>query len=217
LKAERNQAMDFTDTMRQRRAINFFDPDKPVSDEELKGIIETASLAPSGLNLQPWQVIVVRSQEAKEKLMAAASRQTKIIEAPVTLIILADMNGWKAGHPMVEKTRANLLDLGYMKPDQRGWFEKGAQKLYGTQEKSLAFAVKNAAFFSMALMLAAKDAGLDSHPMDGFDPEAVRKAFDIPENFFIPLLIAIGHFNDRSMLMPPKWRKSYGEVVHATF
>jgi len=209
--------MDFIETIQSRRAINFFDPDKPVSDEELKGIIETASLAPSGLNLQPWQVIVVRSQEAKEKLMAAASRQTKIIEAPVTLIILADMNGWKAGHPTVEKTWANLLDLGYMNPDQRGWFEKVAQKLYGTQEKSLAFAVKNAAFFSMALMLAAKDAGLDSHPMDGFDPEAVRKAFDIPENFFIPLLIAIGHFNDRYMLKPPKWRKSYGEVVYATF
>ena len=61
--------MDFADTMKKRRAVNFFDPDKPVSDEELKGIIETAALAPSGLNLQPWQVIVVRSREAKEKLI----------------------------------------------------------------------------------------------------------------------------------------------------
>ena len=97
------------------------------------------------------------------------------------------------------------------------WFEKGALKLYGTPEKSLAFAVKNASFFSMALMLAAKDAGLDSHPMDGFDPEAVRRAFDIPENFFIPLLIAIGHLNENSGLMPPKWRKSYDEIVYAVF
>jgi nitroreductase len=209
--------MDFIDTMRQRRAINFFDPDEPLADEDLKNIIQTASLAPSGLNLQPWQVIVVRSQEAKEKLMAAASRQTKIVEAPVTLIILADTSGWRGGHPTVEKTWGNLLELGYMKPEQREWFEKGAQKLYGTPEKSLAFAVKNAAFFSMALMLAAKDAGLDSHPMDGFDQEAVRKAFDVPENFFIPLLIAIGHFNRKSKLMPPKWRKSYEEVVYATF
>jgi len=209
--------MNFTETMKQRRAVNFFDPDKPVSDGELKRIIETAALAPSGLNLQPWQVIVVRSREAKEKLMAAASRQTKIVEAPVTLIILADMNGWQTGHPTVEKTWVNLLDLGYMKAEQRGWFEKGALKLYGTPEKSLAFAVKNASFFSMALMLAAKEAGLDSHPMDGFDPEAVRRAFDIPENFFIPLLIAIGHFNESAGLMPPKWRKSHEEIVYATF
>ena len=208
--------MDFIETTQSRRAVNFFDSNKPVSDDELRKIIETASFAPSGLNLQPWQVIVVRSKEAKEKLMAAASGQPKIVEAPVTLIILADKNGWKSGHPIVEKTWNNLVELGYLKPEQRSWFEKGTQNLYGTPEKSLAFAVKNASFFSMALMFAAKNAGLDSHPMDGFDPEAVRRSFDIPDNFFLPLLIAIGHFNKSFKLMPPKWRKSYEEIVFAT-
>lgn len=209
--------MDFITVVQSRRAVNFFDPEKPVSDEDLRKIIETASFTPSGRNLQPWQAIVVRSQEAKEKLMAAASGQVKIVEAPVTLIILADQEGWKAGHPIVEKTWEDMVALGYSKPEQRDGFEKGTQRLYGTPEKSLAFAVKNASFFSMTLMLAAKNAGLDSHPMDGFNPEAVRKAFQIPDNFFIPLLIAIGHFNQAFTLMPPKWRKSYEDIVFATY
>jgi len=51
--------------------------------------------------------------------------------------------------------------------------------LYHSENKSLAFAVKNASFFSMALMLAAKDAGLDTHPMDGFDHVELRKAFNV--------------------------------------
>jgi nitroreductase len=91
--------MEFQQVMQSRRAVNFFDPGTEVSDEELRRIVETAALAPSGLNLQPWEIIIVRSREAKEKLMAAAGGQTKIVEAPVTLIVLADREGYKVGCP----------------------------------------------------------------------------------------------------------------------
>jgi len=205
--------MEFSQVMSARRAVNFFDPTKPVSDETLKKIIGTAALAPSGFNLQPWQLIVVRTPADKERLKAAAWNQPKITEAPVVLIIIADKDGWKAGHPVVEKTWKNMLDLGYIKPEQRDWFDNGAKFLYDGAEQTVAFAVKNAAFFGMALMLAAKDAGLDSHPMDGFDQEAVKKAFDIPDQYLVPMLLAIGHFNEQYKLMPPKWRKSYEEIV----
>ena len=53
--------MEFNKAMFARRAVNFFDPTKPVDDETLKNIIETAALAPSGFNLQPWQLIVLRT------------------------------------------------------------------------------------------------------------------------------------------------------------
>jgi len=209
--------MEFTKIMTERRAVNFFDPTKPVNDDELKKIIETAALAPSGFNFQPWQLIVVKSPADKERLKAVAWNQPKITDAPVVLILLADRDGWKAGHPTFEKVWQNMLDLGYIKPEQRGWIEGGTKSIYEGVEKSLAFAVKNAAFFGMALMLAAKDAGLDSHPMDGFDHDGVRKAFNIPDNFFVPMLLAIGHFNEKYKLMPPKWRKSYEEIVLRTY
>jgi nitroreductase len=209
--------MELNKILAERRAVNFFDPEKPVSNEDLKKIIETASLAPSGFNLQPWQLLVVKSPAEKNRLKAVAWNQPKITEAPVVLVLLADRNGWKPGHPVLEKTWQNMLDLGYIKTEQRGWFEGGTKSLYEGEEKSLAFAVKNAALFSMALMLAAKDAGLDSHPMDGFDHEGVRKAFNIPDNYYVPMLIAIGHFNKKQEMMPPKWRKSYEEIVLKTY
>jgi nitroreductase len=209
----RMRIMEFLKIMRDRRAVNFFDPTKPVGKEVLKKIIETACLAPSGFNLQPWRLIIVRSSPDKDRLRTAAWNQPKITDAPVVLILLADKNGWKPGHPTVERVWQNMVDLGYVKPEQRSWFEGGTKSLYDGEDKSLAFAVKNSAFFGMALMLAAKDAGLDSHPMDGFDHEGVRKAFNIPDNFFVPLLLAIGHFSDQHKLMPPKWRKSYEEIV----
>jgi len=205
--------MEFSAIMRERRAVNFFDSSKPVDDKVLKKIIETAALAPSGFNLQPWQLIVVKSPEEKERLKAVAWNQPKISEAPVTLIVLGDKDGWKPGHPTMEKVWQNTLDLGYIKAEQRDWLEKGTAGLYGGEEKSLAFAFKNSAFFGMCIMLAAKDAGLDSHPMDGFSQEGVRKAFEIPDNFVVPMLIAIGYFNEKYKLMAPKWRKSYSDVV----
>lgn len=205
--------MEFTKVMRERRSVNFFDPMKPVSDQELQKLIEAAALAPSGFNLQPWQLIVVKSPADKERLKTLAWKQPKITEAPAILILLADKDGWKPGHPTVEKAWKNMEDLGYFKPQQREWFDGGSKSLYEGVEKSLAFAVKNAAFFGMALMLAAKNAGLDSHSMDGFDYEGIKKAFDIPDNYFITMLLAVGHFNDKYKLMPPKWRKSYEEIV----
>jgi len=38
----------------------------------------------------------------------------------------------------------------------------------------------------MGLMYAATSLGLETHPMDGFDHEAVRKAFNIPDNLDFP-------------------------------
>ena len=211
------KTMEFTKIMTERRAVNFFDPTKPVNDDELKKIIETAALAPSGFNFQPWQLIVVKSAADKERLKTVAWNQPKITDAPVVLILLADKDGWKAGHPTMEKVWQNMLDLGYVKSEQRQTIEGGTKSIYGGDEKSLAFAVKNAAFFGMGLMLAAKDAGLDSHPMDGFDHEGVRNAFNIPDNYFVPMLLAIGHFNEKYKLMTPKWRKSYEEIVLKTY
>lgn len=206
--------MEFNDVMKKRRAVNFFDPAIDVTDDQLKQIIETAARAPSGFNLQPWNIIVLRDMDKKEKLKKVAMNQPKIIEAPVVLIILADREGWKKGNPGFEKDFVESVKEGIMKTEQYDWFCKATNSLYGVSpERQLAFACKNTGFFAMSLMLAAKDAGLDSHPMDGFDIDGVRKAFNIPDQYWIPLLLAIGHFDKTKTLLPPKWRKSYEEIT----
>jgi len=49
--------------------------------------------------------------------------------------------------------------------------------------------------------------------MDGFDHDGVRKEFNIPENYWIPLLLSVGYFDDKKSLLPPKWRKTFEEIV----
>lgn len=206
--------MDFIDVMNNRRAVNFFDPDKDVPDGTLKAMIQTAARAPSSFNLQPWSLIILRAQEEKKRLQSLAWNQPKVSEAPVTLIVLADRDGWKENHHFVEKNFQEMIKAKAMTEDQRQWFADARSSLYGeTEDKQLAFACKNTGFFAMALMLAAKNLGLDTHPMDGFDHDAVINEFNIPDNYWIPLLLAVGYFKKDMELAPPKWRKAVEEIV----
>jgi len=206
--------MEFKELAKQRRAVNFFDPAKNVPDSILKEMIEIAANTPSSFNLQPWSLMVLRNLEEKEKLQKLAWNQPKISEAPVTLIVLADRDAWKKGHPFLERNFQEMIKAGGMTEDKYDWFVNACAGLYGADvERQQAFACKNAGFFAMSLMYAAKGLGLDSHPMDGFDHDAVRKAFGIPDNYWIPLLLAVGYFRQDVILAPPKWRKKFEEIV----
>ncbi|MEW5909011.1 MAG: nitroreductase family protein [Thermodesulfobacteriota bacterium] len=206
--------MNFKEIVSQRRAVNFFDQNKGVSDALLKEMIETAAKAPSSFNLQPWSLVVLRDPEEKMKLRKLAWDQPKVSEAPVLLIVLADRDAWKEGHLFVERNFREMVNAGSMTEAQHEWFLNACKTLYGTsEEKRQAFACKNAGFFAMALMFAAKSLGLDTHPMDGFDHDGVKKAFAIPDHYWIPLLMAVGYFDTSKTLQAPKWRKSFEEIV----
>lgn len=206
--------MTFKEVIYSRRAVNFFDPDKDVPESLLNEMIETAALSPSGFNIQPWSLIVLRNQSDKLQLQKHAWNQPKVSESPVTLIVLADTEGWKPGNSFLEKNFREMVNIGAMTEDRREWFDGACASLYGASESSkVAFACKNTGFFAMSLMLAAKNLGLDTHPMDGFDMDAVRKEFKIPDNYWIPLLMSVGYFNSKKTLMPAKWRKSVDDIV----
>jgi len=58
---------DLLDLLKKRRSIRKFKPD-PVPDEYVDKIIEAARWAPSGANSQPWQFIVIKKKDLREKI-----------------------------------------------------------------------------------------------------------------------------------------------------
>lgn len=206
--------MDFKDVLETRRAINFFDPEKDVDESLLKAIVEDGAKAPSSYNLQPYKIKVLRDPDRKAALRKLAFDQPKVTEAPVVLIVLADRDGWKEGNETKEKVFQGFVDAGGMKPDQKEWFNGVTAGLYGGgPEVSQAFANKNAGLFCMSLMYAATHHGLHTHPMDGFDHDAVKKEFGIPDQYWIPMLIAVGHIKPGLEVHPKGWRQSYEEML----
>lgn len=206
--------MDFRDILEKRRAINYFDPYKGVNKSLLKAIVEDGVKAPSSYNLQPYKLKVLWDSEQKAALRKLAFDQPKVTEAPVVLMVLADCEGWKEGNETHGKVFQGHVAGGGIQPEQAEWFNGVTAGLYGgSAETALAFANKNAGLFAMSLMYAASHHGLHTHPMDGFDHDGVKKEFDIPDQYWIPMLIAVGYLKPGVEVHPKGWRQSYDEVV----
>jgi nitroreductase len=59
---------DLMDLFKKRRSIRKFKAD-PVPDEYVDKIIEAARFAPSGFNTQPWEFVVIKNRELKDKIV----------------------------------------------------------------------------------------------------------------------------------------------------
>ena len=195
----------FTD----RRSINFFDPNRPLPEGMLKDIYELASTVPSAFNLQPWKIIAVQSAEAKQKLFDAAFQQPKIKDAPLTLILLADKEGYSAENPEWE---AKVTMMGNR--EQVEGMRNFAGMLYGTSpERKLKFAESNTGLLAMSLMYAAQVYDVETHAMSGMDFDAVRKAFDVADRYEVSMLITFGYLTPGKVLYPRVARLGFDEVV----
>ena len=53
-------------------------------------------------------------------------------------------------------------------------------------------AMRSVGIAAQTIMLTSKDMGYDSCPMIGFDPDAVAKIINLPENHLISMLLVIG-------------------------
>ncbi|MGE5583904.1 MAG: nitroreductase family protein [Bacillota bacterium] len=201
--------MDLKKVFEERRSVNFFKPETQIEEDLLRNIINLAVLAPSAFNLQPWEIIAVKSAEAKEKLFPLAGNQPKIKEAPVTLIIIGDLEGYKPENPAWDDLKAMLNNEQALKG-----YQQYAAALYGSSEvRRTKFAESNAALLAMSIMYAAKYYGLETHPISGIDFEGIRKQFGLAENKTVVMLIALGYFDDSKTLYPRRKRKDYDEIV----
>jgi nitroreductase len=64
----------FLKLVQTRRSIRSFKTD-PISDEHVERIIEAARWAPSGANSQPWEFIVIKDKETKDRIVAIVTEQ----------------------------------------------------------------------------------------------------------------------------------------------
>jgi len=58
-----------------------YDATRILADETVSELVRLATRAPSAYNLQNWRFIAVRSDEAKQRLKAAAYDQPQVVDA----------------------------------------------------------------------------------------------------------------------------------------
>ena len=91
--------MDFDEVMKGRRSIRKF-KDRDIPDSIIEYLLDLAMHAPSSMNGQPWQFIVIRDTATKKKLVEIKNRYCPIekqmyqadflTEAPVVIVVCVD-------------------------------------------------------------------------------------------------------------------------------
>ncbi|MFE3307728.1 nicotinate-nucleotide--dimethylbenzimidazole phosphoribosyltransferase [Embleya sp. NPDC059213] len=194
--------------MRERRDVRAgFRPD-PVPDDVLVRVLEAAHAAPSVGYSQPWDFVVIRSEETRVTVQELAQRQREayatslpkarakqfleikveaILETPVNIVVTVD------------STRGGRHTLGRHTQPQMGPY-------------SSALAVEN-------LWLAARAEGLGVGWVSFFDERELATALGLPEHIDVVAYLCVGYvdaFPDEPELATSGWAKArpLSWVVH---
>ncbi|MFC3750200.1 nitroreductase family protein [Paenibacillus sp. GCM10012306] len=181
---------EFKKVISERRSVRKYDPSWKISREEIEEILNDAILAPSSSNLQPWRFIVINDQSVQEKLLPIAFNQQQTVDASAIIAVLGDTEAYRNVHTIYDKAQAE----GFITPEIKETMVNNTWNNYSSfsPERRSNIALVDGGLISMQLMLAAKAKGYDTVPMGGYDANAFRELFQIPERYVPVMLIALG-------------------------
>ncbi|MFF9767165.1 malonic semialdehyde reductase [Streptomyces sp. NPDC053086] len=145
---------------REARTANTF-TDEPVTEEQVQAIYDLVKYGPTAFNQTPLRITLVRSPEARERLVGhlAEGNRAKTAAAPLVAILSAD-NEFHEELPALFPAFPQAKDLFFAERPAR----EGSAAL-------------NAALQAAYFIVGVRAAGLAAGPMTGFDFEGVRKEF----------------------------------------
>lgn len=169
---------------------------EPVTDEQLRQVYDLVRKAPTSMNAQPMRLVVVRSDDARSRLVAhlAQGNRPKVEGAPVMLVVAADVDFHE--------------ELPRLSPAATG-----AAAMFAADEGArVEFAVRNTFLQVGYLILGLRAAGLAPWPMGGFDADGLTAELFPDGRHRAVLVIALG-YADPEAHRPRNPRLDYDEVV----
>jgi nitroreductase len=155
-----------------------------MTDAEIERLLSLAMLSPTAFNIQHWRFVLLREPELRRKVRAAAWDQAQVTDASLLIVLCADLKA-------LEKDPARYWRD--VPKDVRNFVVPAIHEYYaGREQVQRDEAMRSCGIAAMALMLAAREMGYDSCPMDGFDFDAVAKLINLPADHVITMFVAIG-------------------------
>jgi nitroreductase len=171
--------MELGDTVRNRRMIRSYDPDRSISREVLNGMLRLAIRAPSAGHTQGWQFLVLDDITSRDAFWRATSDGEadswlrRLQTAPVLIVIFSDKDAY--------------LDR-YAEPD-KGWADRDEARW------PVPYWDIDAGMAAMILLLCAVDAELGAC-FFGVPPErweALRTSFNVPARLRPVGVVSLGY------------------------
>lgn len=169
--------------------------DEPVSDDEMRAIYDLIKWAPTAMNSQPLRIVLIRTPEARARLLGHVSEgnKAKTASAPLVAVLAADLD-----------FHEELPKIFPVNP--------GARNGFADEERRERAAVFNASLQIGYFLIGVRAAGLVAGPMGGFDADGVAAAFFPDGRHKALLVVNIGHPAD-SAFRPRLPRLDFDEVV----
>ncbi len=184
--------MSFLDKLNERYATKAMNG-KVVSQEKIDNILEAIRLAPTSSGLQPFEVFVVTNDKTRASIKEIAWNQSPVTDCSHLLVFAA----WDT---YTEDRINHMFDLtneirGFK---NEGW-ENYRQMLlssYPQKDAEINFehAAKQTYIAFMAAITQAAYEGVDSTPMEGFDPNALDEILGLrKKGLRSTILLPIGY------------------------
>lgn len=179
---------------REARTANTF-TDEPVTDEQVQAIYDLVKFGPTAFNQSPLRITLVRSPEARERLVKhmAEGNQAKTAAAPLVAILSAD-NEFHDELPALLPHFPQAKDMFFSERPVR----EGS-------------ALLNAALQAAYFIVGVRAAGLAAGPMTGLDFAGVQKEF--LDGDHTPLMVVNIGKPGEDAWFPRSPRLSYDEVI----
>ncbi|MGI8309998.1 malonic semialdehyde reductase [Saccharopolyspora hattusasensis] len=145
---------------RDARTANSFS-DEPVTDEQVQAIYDLVKWAPTSMNQQPLRIVLVRSEESRQRLLPhlMEGNRAKTEKAPLVAILAADTD-FHEKLPQVFPHAEGVKDM-----------------FAANDELRLNHANLNASLQIAYFILGVRAAGLAAGPMTGFDAAGINAEF----------------------------------------
>jgi len=176
--------MNVSNAIETRRAVKAFNSAHQMSQHEIDRLLSLALLSPTAFNIQNWRFVIPRDAELRQQIRAASWDQTQVTDASLLVILTADLRAWEK-NPERYWQNAPKPVQDYLVP-AIGQYYRGKDQVERDE------AMRSCGMAAMTLMLAAKEMGYDSCPMDGFDFDAVAKLVNLPADHTPAMFVAIG-------------------------
>lgn len=176
--------MNVTDAIVNRRSIKAYDPTHQMTEQEIAKLMSLAILSPTAFNIQNWRFVLVTDPVLRQKIRAVSWNQAQVEEASLLIVLTADLNAW-AKDPARYWANAPKPVQDYLVPAIGQYYQGNAQVQRDEAMRSCGMA-------ATTLMLAAKEMGYDTCPMDGFDFDAVSKLLHLPDDHIPVMFVVVG-------------------------
>jgi nitroreductase len=176
--------MNVTDAIVKRRSVKTFDPQHKMTEQEIAKLMSLAMLSPTAFNIQNWRFVVVTDPVLRQQIREVSWNQAQVEEASLLIILTADLNSW-AKQPERYWQNAPKPVQDYLVPAIGNYYKDHEQVQRDEGMRSCGMAAQT-------IMLAAKEMGYDTCPMDGFDFDAVGKLINLPVDHTPTMFVVVG-------------------------